>query len=79
VIIGAETKDPSLALMSVVASPYRAGRTARGLVGVVGSRRMEYARAVAIVDELARTITEILNAEERERGPEQRQPGAEEP
>jgi heat-inducible transcriptional repressor len=77
VIIGAETKDPSLALMSVVTSPYRAGRTGRGLVGVVGSRRMEYARAVAIVDELARTISDILNAEERERDPEQRQPGAE--
>jgi transcriptional regulator of heat shock response len=78
VIIGAETKDPSLALMSVVTSPYRAGRTGRGLVGVVGSRRMEYARAVAIVDELARTITDILNAEEQEREPVQRPPGAEE-
>ncbi len=72
VIIGAETEEPTLSLLAVVASPYRAGRSSKGLVGVVGPRRMEYARAVAIVDELARQITGILAAEEGDEGSEGR-------
>lgn len=72
VIIGAETEEPTLSLLAVVASPYRAGRTAKGLVGVVGPRRMEYARAVAVVDELARQITGILAAGEGDEGSEGR-------
>ncbi|RMG45267.1 MAG: heat-inducible transcription repressor HrcA [Acidobacteria bacterium] len=64
VIIGSEADDPGLAPISVVASPYRAGRAMRGLVGVLGPRRMEYARAVALVDHFARTMSRALSGEE---------------
>ncbi len=60
VMIGAENADPDLAPISVVASPYRAGRHMKGLVGVIGPRRMEYARAVALVDRFARTLSGAL-------------------
>lgn len=71
VLIGSETQDPGLAPLSVVASSYAAG-SERGLVGIVGPRRMEYARAVALVDHFARTISRALTAEERPRREEQR-------
>ncbi|UCF68845.1 MAG: heat-inducible transcription repressor HrcA [Acidobacteriota bacterium] len=73
VIIGSEADDPGLAPISVVASPYRAGRKMRGLVGVVGPRRMAYARAVALVDHFARTLSRVLadtDAERTRRGDE---------
>lgn len=71
VLIGSETRDPDLAPMSVVASPYSAG-TVRGLVGIVGPRRMEYARAVALVDHFARTISRALRAGDEQRSEEGR-------
>lgn len=61
VIIGSETADPGMAPMAVVASPYGAPGAAQGLVGVLGPRRMEYARAVALVDHFARTISTLLS------------------
>jgi heat-inducible transcriptional repressor len=60
VMIGAEAEFSSLSPMAVVASPYAVGPGAKGLVGIVGPRRMEYARAVALVDHFARTISEVL-------------------
>lgn len=60
VIIGSEALDPELSGVSVVASPYLAGPRMKGLVGIVGPRRMEYARAVALVDHFARTISDVL-------------------
>jgi heat-inducible transcriptional repressor len=44
-----------------VASPYRAGDRVLGTVGVVGPMRMEYARAIALVDHLARLLTRLLS------------------
>jgi heat-inducible transcriptional repressor len=66
VIIGSEAHDPDMAPVALVASPYRAGDLAHGLVGVLGPRRMEYARAVALVDHVARTLSGLL------RGPSSR-------
>lgn len=60
VIIGSEAHDPDMAPVAVVASPYRAGDETQGLVGILGPRRMEYARAVALVDRFARTISGML-------------------
>jgi heat-inducible transcriptional repressor len=60
VVIGSEARDPGMAPMSVVTSPYRAGEELRGLVGIVGPRRMEYARAVCVVDHFARVISRAL-------------------
>lgn len=66
VIIGGESADPDFAPMSVVASPYRMGELMKGLVGIVGPRRMEYARAVALVDHFARTLSLALGARDDE-------------
>lgn len=62
VIIGSETEDPGMAMMGVVLCPFGLPESPQGALGVVGPRRMEYARAVAVVDHLARTMTEILAA-----------------
>lgn len=66
VIIGGESADPDFAPVSLVASPYRMGELMKGLVGIVGPRRMEYARAVALVDHFARTLSLALGGHEEE-------------
>jgi heat-inducible transcriptional repressor len=65
VIIGSEATDPGMAPVALVASRYGAGQAVQGLVGVLGPRRMEYARAVALVDHFARTISAALSSEPR--------------
>ncbi len=61
VIIGSETADPGMAPMAVIASPFGVPGEGHGFVGVLGPRRMEYARAVALVDHFARTISTLLS------------------
>lgn len=62
VIIGSEVPEPGMAPVAVVASRYGVGDRPEGLVGVLGPRRMEYARAVALVDHFARTLSAALSA-----------------
>jgi heat-inducible transcriptional repressor len=60
VLIGHENPDPDLRDLSLVtASAHVEGAPAFGL-GVLGSTRMEYAHVVALVDHVARAVTEIL-------------------
>ena len=60
VLIGSEAPDASLDGLSLVASRYRAGERALGSIGIVGPTRMSYVRAIALVDYLARRLTELL-------------------
>lgn len=60
VVIGHENPVSSLSDLSVVAATYRAGDRVLGTVGVVGPTRMEYARAIALVDYLAHVLTRFL-------------------
>jgi heat-inducible transcriptional repressor len=60
VLIGSENPAPELRPMSLVMSSYRSGNNPVGTLGVVGPMRMEYARAVALVDAIARACTEAL-------------------
>jgi heat-inducible transcriptional repressor len=60
VVIGHENPVSSLSDLSVVASTYRAGDRVLGTVGIVGPTRMEYARAIALVDHLAHVLTRFL-------------------
>lgn len=60
VVIGHENPVSSLSDLSVVATTYRAGDRVLGTVGVVGPTRMEYARAIALVDHLAHVLTRFL-------------------
>ena len=61
VVIGRENADPGLIDLTIVASPYRSGDRVLGTVGVVGPMRMEYARAIALVDHLARLLSRLLS------------------
>jgi len=60
VVIGRENPVSSLSDLSVVATTYRAGDRVLGTVGIVGPTRMEYARAIALVDYLAHVLTRFL-------------------
>jgi heat-inducible transcriptional repressor len=62
VVIGSENPVSDLTDCSLVASTYRAGDRVAGTVGIVGPRRMEYARAIALVEHLADVLTRLLSA-----------------
>jgi heat-inducible transcriptional repressor len=57
VIIGAENESEALKDMSVIVSRYGVEGQVGGLLGIVGPRRMQYGRAIAVV----RYLTEMLN------------------
>lgn len=59
VIIGAEHPDPSLRRVSLIASTYDDGHGI-GSVGVIGPTRMRYSRAIAVVDDAARAVSQVL-------------------
>jgi heat-inducible transcriptional repressor len=60
VMIGSESLDADLHGCSLVASNYHAGDTVMGTVGIVGPTRIEYAKAIGLVDHLARVLTSYL-------------------
>jgi heat-inducible transcriptional repressor len=66
VLIGEDGLEPGLSRCSLVASNYRSGDRVMGSVGIVGPTRMEYVRAVALVDHLARLLTRLLTNPEAE-------------
>ncbi len=61
VVIGRENPVANLAECSLVASTYGSGGQVLGAVGIVGPKRMEYARAIALVEHLARVLTGLLS------------------
>jgi heat-inducible transcriptional repressor len=62
VVIGRENPVSDLADLSVVASTYGAGDRVMGSIGIVGPTRMEYARAIALVEHLAQVLTRLLSS-----------------
>jgi len=64
VVIGQENPMSGLSRCSLVASHYGSGDRAMGMVGIVGPTRMQYARAIALVDYLAGILTKILSNRE---------------
>lgn len=60
VIIGGEHADPSLHPLSLVASPFDDGQR-HGYVGVIGPTRMRYSKAIAMVDDTAHAVSQVLN------------------
>jgi heat-inducible transcriptional repressor len=65
IVIGHENPDPAMRDLSLVAASSTVGGEDGWAVGVLGSTRMEYARAVALVDHVARAMQRL--AEEKER------------
>jgi heat-inducible transcriptional repressor len=53
--IGGETDEEEMESYSIVTSPYRLGDTV-GTLGVIGPTRMDYPRAVALVENAADVI-----------------------
>jgi len=62
VLIGSEFQQPGMREISLVASPYRVGEKAVGVVGVLGPRRMPYPKLTAIVDYTAGMVSRFLTS-----------------
>jgi heat-inducible transcriptional repressor len=60
VFIGSESLVPELERCTVVTSAYGPGGDPRGALGVIGPTRMEYAKAVALVDYVSRFFGRLL-------------------
>ena len=60
VLIGSENPHPDLAACTLVASSYGTGAGTLGTLGIIGPTRMEYARAIALVDSVARLFSDAL-------------------
>lgn len=61
VVIGLGDNDPSVRGCAVIFSPYRMGDQVLGTLGVLGPTRMEYGKAIPLVDYVARLFGEILS------------------
>jgi heat-inducible transcriptional repressor len=59
--IGSENFEKKLKEYSFVSKEYKFGETS-GTLGIIGPKRMEYSRIVAIVDYLAKVLTEHLKS-----------------
>lgn len=57
--IGKENKDQKLEEYSLVTKEYNYGETS-GTLGIIGPKRMEYSKVVAIVDYIAKMLSEVL-------------------
>jgi heat-inducible transcriptional repressor len=57
--IGSENMDRKLEDYSFISKDYKVGDIS-GTLGIVGPKRMEYSRVVAIVDYIAKMLTEVL-------------------
>jgi heat-inducible transcriptional repressor len=60
VLLGHENPDPELRKLALVTARLPVEGEAGWGLGVMGSTRMEYAHVVAVVDHVARSISEIL-------------------
>ena len=61
VIIGSENSLTDLKKLSLVISPCREGDKSVGVVGIIGPTRMNYAKAMYIVEHTAKVITQMLS------------------
>jgi heat-inducible transcriptional repressor len=62
VSFGAESDQPGLERCAVVTAPYGDPAAPLGVLGVIGSDRMNYGRVIALVDYLSRLVSEKLVA-----------------
>lgn len=60
ILIGSETKLPDLDHCTLVTSAYGAEGAPRGALGLIGPTRMEYAKAVALVEYVSRFFGQML-------------------
>ena len=60
VVFGEELEAPDLHRLALVAKPYGSAGAPLGVVGVIGPRRMDYPRVVALVDYVSSLVSERL-------------------
>jgi len=60
IVIGSESPFTDETGSAVVSAPYHRGDRVIGVLGVIGPRRMKYARVVPLVDELSRYVSRRL-------------------
>lgn len=60
VLIGSEHDQDEMKKLSVVVSPCKEGNRPIGVVGIIGPTRMNYAKAIYIVENTAKFITRML-------------------
>ena len=61
IVIGSENPAAELRSLSIVASTYKEGDRPIGTIGVIGPTRMDYLKAIKIVDTTARHLTRVLS------------------
>ncbi len=61
VVIGAENPQEQLSKCSLVVATYGTETQTRGTLGIVGPTRMEYAKAIALVEHLAGVLSRLLS------------------
>jgi heat-inducible transcriptional repressor len=59
--IGAENSRPELRGISLVSSTYKLGDNTVGVLGIMGPRRMEYGRMIALVEGVTRIVNQVLS------------------
>jgi heat-inducible transcriptional repressor len=59
--IGSENRRPELHGVSLVSSIYKMGENPVGVLGILGPRRMEYARMMSLVEGVARIVNQMLS------------------
>jgi heat-inducible transcriptional repressor len=62
VLLGGEVEEPALRSCALVACPYGGRDGPRGILGVIGPSRMDYARVIPMVDFLSSVLTDKLTA-----------------
>ncbi|MFH1369309.1 MAG: heat-inducible transcriptional repressor HrcA [Elusimicrobiota bacterium] len=60
VLIGSETDCKELKHMSVVSSIYKDGEKPIGILGIIGPKRMEYPRMMALVSAVSKIVNKLL-------------------
>lgn len=60
--IGEENRLPELKSLSLVTTVYRHGDEIVGVLGILGSKRMEYARMMSLVDYMGKMVSRTLEA-----------------
>jgi len=58
--IGAENNRPELRSVSLVSSTYKVGELTVGALGILGPKRMEYGRMIALVEGVSRIVNQML-------------------
>jgi len=63
VVIGDENPIEDLKGLSVVSTTYKEGERPIGVIALIGPRRMDYAKAISMVDIVARCVSKTFGSQ----------------